>query len=110
MIKKTKNNITITQCDENYIKGYKIFTVCDRSFIFYINLKDGSSSVGFNSSLCVKEYTDNGYVNVVDNRFLGIPDPNFYKLKNESNFETLEKILKEMEAFVQDLLMPPYSI
>lgn len=65
--------LNITKETNEAITAYQIVKMGDKTFQFNCSLTR-SSCVGFNRDLCVSLLTNDGFVNMVDNRFLGIPE------------------------------------
>jgi len=93
----------IIKKDIDRLMGYKVFKINNHTYQFTINIKMGGNVEGFNDEIFVKMFTDNGWVNIVDNRFLGLPDINIYELKKDYILDKIEKYFKIFKSYIEDL-------
>lgn len=96
--------MVITEQNSKYLKGYEFIVVGGKKFKFHVSLKEGSSCMGYNSDLCVMMFTDNGFVNIVDNRFLSINIDNGYGYEKSDIPEKLSKVFDRFESYVREFM------
>jgi len=93
----------IIKKEKDRLIAYKIFKINNHTYQFTIDIKMGGNVDGFNDEIYVKMFTGNGWVNVVDNRFLGLPDINVYELKKDYILEKIENYFKVFKSYIEDL-------
>ena len=100
-----RKNLVITQRNQRKLCGYEFLKVKGLIFKLHVDLTEGSSSLGFNSDLCVQMFTaERGFVSIVDNRFLGLGLKNGYGFEKDEVVGNLEIIFDGFEKYINEFM------
>ena len=74
---------------ESNIKIIEIFKLKGKTFQLYCDVKKSQGTIANNTNYCISLLTDNGFVMLIDNRGLDIPEVKL-ELGNDKNLEMIE--------------------
>lgn len=94
--KKTKN--VLTNVTENNIKVIEIYKKGGRTFQLNADVKKSQGTIANNTNYCISLLTENGFVMLIDNRGLDIPEIKL-ELGNEENLKLIEAGFKQFKEY-----------
>ena len=88
--KSSTNHNVLKSVTENNIKVVEIYKKGNKTFQFYCDVKKSQGTINNNTNYCISLLTDNGFVMLIDNRGLDIPE-----VKMEMSKEDLQKFIED---------------
>lgn len=89
MIFGNKNKSVLKNINESNVKIVEIYKKSGKTFQFYCDVKKSQGTIANNTNYCVSLLTNNGFVLLMDNRQLDIPE-----VKLEFGNEKLEEMIR----------------
>lgn len=89
-LKSKTNKDVLKNINENNVKIIEIYKTNNRLFQLYCDVKKSQGTIANNTNYCISLLTDNGFVKLMDNRDLDIPE-----VKLEMGNEVLENMIYE---------------
>ena len=84
---KTNHNVLNNVTDTN-IKVIEIYKKGNKTFQLYCDVKKSQGTIANNTNYCISLLTDNGFVKLMDNRDLDIPEVKL-EFGNDKNLEMI---------------------
>ena len=90
MIFGSKNKSVLKNITETNVKVIEIYKKGGKTFQLYCDVKKSQGTISNNTNYCISLLTDNGFVMLIDNRGLDIPE-----VKIEMSKEDLQKFIED---------------
>lgn len=90
MIFGSKNKSVLKNITDTNVKVIEIYKKGGKTFQLYCDVKKSQGTISNNTNYCISLLTDNGFVMLIDNRGLDIPE-----VKMEMSKEDLQKFIED---------------
>lgn len=90
MIFGSKNKSVLKNITDTNVKVIEIYKKGGKTFQLYCDVKKSQGTISNNTNYCISLLTDNGFVMLIDNRGLDIPE-----VKIEMSKEDLQKFIED---------------
>ena len=90
MIFGSKNKSVLKNITDSNVKVIEIYKKGGKTFQLYCDVKKSQGTIANNTNYCISLLTDNGFVMLIDNRGLDIPE-----VKMEMSKEDLQKSIED---------------
>ena len=90
MIFGSKNKSVLKNITDTNVKVIEIYKKGGKTFQLYCDVKKSQGTIANNTNYCISLLTDNGFVMLIDNRGLDIPE-----VKIEMSKEDLQKFIED---------------
>lgn len=90
MIFGSKNKSVLKNITDTNVKVIEIYKKGGKTFQLYCDVKKSQGTISNNTNYCISLLTDNGFVMLIDNRGLDIPE-----VKIEMSKEDLQKCIED---------------
>lgn len=90
MIFGSKNKSVLKNITDTNVKVIEIYKKGGKTFQLYCDVKKSQGTISNNTNYCISLLTDNGFVMLIDNRGLDIPE-----VKMEMSKEDLQKSIED---------------
>lgn len=90
MIFGSKNKSVLKNITDANVKVIEIYKKGGKTFQLYCDVKKSQGTISNNTNYCISLLTDNGFVMLIDNRGLDIPE-----VKMEMSKEDLQKSIED---------------
>lgn len=90
MIFGSKNKSVLKNITDSNVKVIEIYKKGGKTFQLYCDVKKSQGTIANNTNYCISLLTDNGFVMLIDNRGLDIPE-----VKMEMAKEDLQKSIED---------------
>lgn len=101
--KSSTNHNVLKSVTENNIKVVEIYKKGNKTFQFYCDVKKSQGTINNNTNYCISLLTDNGFVKLMDNRDLDIPEVKL-EFGNDKNLEMIESGFLEFKKYADIIL------
>lgn len=101
--KSSKNHNILKNVNESNIKVIEIYKKSGKTFQFYCDVKKSQGTIANNTNYCVSLLTDNGFVKLMDNRDLDIPEVKL-EFGNDKNLEMIELGFAEFKKYADIII------
>lgn len=98
MIFGSKNKSVLKNITDANIKIIEIYKKSGKTFQIYCDVKKSQGTIANNTNYCISLLTDNGFVMLIDNRGLDIPEVKL-ELGNDKNLELIEAGFSEFKKY-----------
>lgn len=103
MIFGPKNKSVLKNITDSNIKIIEIYKKGGKTFQLYCDVKKSSGTIANNTNYCISLLTDNGFVMLIDNRGLDIPEVKL-ELGNDELLKMIEDGFIEFKKYADILV------
>lgn len=96
----TKNRVIEKFSKEN-VKVVEVYKRSGHTFQLFCDARKAAGTKGMNVNYCLFLLTPNGFVPLVDNRMLDIPEMNYVEGENDRMREDIKNAFAEFKGYVE---------